>query len=70
MIIGIDIGGTHTDAVVTQSGKIIASAKVATLEPLSSCIKSVLSKFAKYTRQVKQIHIGSERAYPKQASFV
>lgn len=31
MLVGIDVGGTHTDAVAVESGKVVASGKVATV---------------------------------------
>ncbi|SIN73320.1 hydantoinase/oxoprolinase family protein [Halodesulfovibrio marinisediminis] len=41
MLIGIDVGGTHTDAVAVESGKVVASGKVATVH--DDLLSSVLS---------------------------
>lgn len=44
MFIGIDVGGTHTDAVIMVSGRVVKTAKVATTkDDIVSCTRNVLT---------------------------
>ncbi len=45
-ILGIDVGGTSTDAVLLNAAGVRAKAKVATTEDVYSGIKNVISQIA------------------------
>ena len=61
MIVGIDIGGTHTDAVLVHEGKIISSSKAFTTNPLEKGVKAGLAKMIAHHRP-QAIHIGTTHA--------
>lgn len=61
MIIGMDIGGTHTDAVLVEQGKIVRSCKTTTTRPLEEGVKTGLAKIG-VVKDLKAIHIGTTHA--------
>ncbi|MDR2405497.1 MAG: hydantoinase/oxoprolinase family protein, partial [Deltaproteobacteria bacterium] len=48
MYLGIDVGGTHTDAVVVEKDlSVVAAAKATTVEPVAESLREVLRELAK-----------------------
>ena len=44
MRVGIDVGGTHTDAVLLNQGEVVASVKTPTTQDVTSGILSALTQ--------------------------
>lgn len=44
MLIGVDVGGTNTDAVILHSNSVICSEKVLTSQDVTSGVRDVLAK--------------------------
>lgn len=61
MIIGMDIGGTHTDAVLVDKGEIVRAYKTTTTRPLEEGVKKGLAKIGP-VNGLKAIHIGTTHA--------
>ena len=40
--IGVDVGGTNTDAVVMRGNKVLGFAKQTTTEPLVDCVRTAM----------------------------
>lgn len=64
MYLGIDAGGTHTDAVLIQQGRIVACAKVPTLhDDLPRAVQNVLQQLpAEALAQVARVTLGTTLA--------
>lgn len=61
MTIGVDIGGTHTDAVLVVNEKIVAKVKVATTEKLEEGFHKAVEALLPFG-PVKEIKVGSTHA--------
>ncbi len=54
MIIGLDVGGTHTDSVLIGEGRILRQAKVATNHSnLFDCVWTALDEITRDVRRVQ-----------------
>lgn len=64
MYLGIDAGGTHTDAVLVRAGSIVASAKVLTChDDLPSSVRAVLAQLpVKALKDVSRVTLGTTLA--------
>ena len=60
MKIGVDIGGTHTDAVVVENGKILHFKKVVTTDPLEEGFYEAIKDFLHLP--IKQVQVGTTHA--------
>ncbi len=58
VVAGIDVGGTNTDAVLVNAGRIVAWAKVPTTSDIRSGIVAALAQVAGANR-IKRVHIGT-----------
>jgi N-methylhydantoinase A/oxoprolinase/acetone carboxylase beta subunit len=61
MKIGMDIGGTHTDTVLVENGKIIQAYKTLTTTPLEEGVRRGLSKVA-IRHSIESVNIGTTHA--------
>ncbi|CCB90472.1 putative Hydantoinase/oxoprolinase protein family [Waddlia chondrophila 2032/99] len=61
MLIGIDIGGTHTDAVLVSKGKMVRAFKTATTRPLEEGVKKALIEIG-HLDELKAVHVGTTHA--------
>lgn len=61
MLIGIDIGGTHTDAVLVKDGKIFRAFKTLTTNPLEMGVIKALSEVGQF-EELQAVHIGTTHA--------
>ena len=52
--IGIDVGGTNTDAVLLDGGTVVASAKTATTGDVTSGIRSALAEVLGRPRPIRR----------------
>ena len=62
MLLGVDVGGTHTDAVVLEMNKVVAKAKVLTnsenlLFSITSALEQVLEKIP--ASQIRRINLST-----------
>ena len=62
MLLGVDVGGTHTDVVVLDGNKVVAKAKVSTnsedlLHSITSALEQVLSKIS--PAQIRRLNLST-----------
>ena len=56
--VGIDVGGTHTDAVLLQNGRIVKTAKVLTTDDIASGLSAAMEA-VRCEGRVDRVHIGT-----------
>ena len=79
MIVGIDVGGTYTDGVALDHGKVVAKAKVVTKKNLPETFAEVLAKLiAQHNQPIKRVVLSTtlitnliaERKYDRAAALL
>ncbi|ABB14721.1 hydantoinase/oxoprolinase family protein [Carboxydothermus hydrogenoformans] len=79
MIVGIDVGGTYTDGVALDQGRVVAKAKVVTKKNLPETFAEVLAKLiAQHNQPIKRVvlsttlitNLVAERKYDRAAALL